>query len=123
MQNGTVLNSPQMTQVNAVIAAGASLSGSIFLGGSCISSINIPSNWTAANITLQGSFDGVNFFNLYDNAGSEIVLTAVANTILGIPRTTAIPCLIAIKVRSGTNGAPVNQVNAVTVPLLVRDYF
>lgn len=101
---------------NATIANGASLSDAVDLtdnpgGGSAgcaLVGLQMPAAWTAAGLTLQGSMDGVNFANVYDQSGTEVTLTVAASRFIQLN-----PADFAgfrkLKLRSGTSGAPVNQ--------------
>lgn len=106
----------------AAIAAGQSLSGVVGLTEHTLHGILIPSVWTAANLTFQVSVDGVNFAEMYDDAGNEITVQAAAGQYLALDpaRWRAINCL---KVRSGTSGSPVNQVAAAAIVLQTRPIF
>jgi hypothetical protein len=80
----------------------------------------MPSGWDAASITFQASSDCTNFFNLFNDSGNEVTVTGPAASeyiliaspvqFLGVG-----PC---IKVRSGTNAAPVNQTANRTITLV-----
>lgn len=95
------------------IANGASLSGEINLGGAMPGAIIMPAAWTAANLTLQVSPDGgVTYYDLYDDAGNEITITAAASRMIlfdTIAQLIAIGEGSRLKIRSGTSGTPVNQ--------------
>jgi hypothetical protein len=103
----------------ATIANGASLSGAVNLGNGGLAAIVMPSAWTAAVLTFQGSSDGTNFYNLYDDTGSEITATVSTSRIVALQ-----PSLFAglryVKVRSGTSGAAVNQGGERALVLLTR---
>lgn len=100
----------KLTIQQATIANGASLSAAIELGvvGAALVGIEMPAAWTAANLTFQASVDGTNFNNLYDKDGNEVTVTASTSRYIGL-----IPSLFAgfraMKIRSGTSGAAVNQ--------------
>lgn len=100
----------------AVIANGASLSGAVELDGLLVG-IQMPTAWTAAGITFQASADGTNFFDVKDSAGTEVSLTAAASTYITLDP--AARNFKAIKVRSGTSAAAVNQ-GAERVLVLMR---
>lgn len=92
---------------NVVIANGAAVSNSTELGAFRSFSIQMPAAWTAASLTFQGSIDGTTFYDVYDIAGNELVVTAAASRIIvDIPE---LSTLRYLKVRSGTTGTPVNQ--------------
>jgi hypothetical protein len=95
-------------RVTATILNGASLSQAVSIPGRIVGII-MPAVWTAADLSFQGSIDNVTYQELIDPAGANLSVVgpaggeAVANLDLrfeGFPY---------IKVRSGTAGAPVNQ--------------
>ena len=62
------------------IAATASLSDAARLpNGHEVVGITMPAAWTAANLTFQASPDGSTFYNLYDDEGNEVTVTAAAS--------------------------------------------
>lgn len=90
------------------IANGASLSDVLDLRGRWFVGIEMPSVWTAANITFQGSTDGVTFVDLYTPTGSERSVTAAASRYIVLsPQDYG--GLNYVKLRSGTSATPVNQ--------------
>lgn len=93
------------------IANAASLSGEIDLEGFRLAAIEMPAAWTAANLTFQAaSASGGTFQNVFDDAGTEITVTAAAARMIGLDA--VLPELAALrflKIRSGTSGVPVNQ--------------
>lgn len=100
---------PPTVTATATIANGASLSGAIDLGQARLWAIQMPAAWTAAALTFQASLDGINYFNLYDNTGTEVSWTVAASQFqfeLFPAKWLAIRWL---KIRSGTSGVPVNQ--------------
>lgn len=104
---------------NISIANGASLSSAIDLDENGIVALQMPSAWTAANLTFQGSYDGVTFADVYDSAGTELSVTAAASRYIVLtPATFA--GLRHLKVRSGTTGTPVNQGAARTIIPMCR---
>lgn len=107
------------TTKSSTIANGAALSAEIDLESYRQIAIYMPSTWTTANLTFQGSnVTGGTFQNIYDSAGNELTITAAASRIL-----TDIPELSPfryIKIRSGTSGTPVNQGGARTIILILK---
>jgi ABC-type Fe3+ transport system permease subunit len=107
-------------QETATIAAGASLSGAVALTGRVITGILLPSAWTAADLTLSVSLDGVTYADLHDAAG-ESVFTVGASSFVGV----AITGMLGfnyVKVRSGGSAAPVNQVAQRDIVLVLGDF-
>ena len=78
----------------------------------------MPFAWTAADLTFQVSTDnGVTYQNVYEEDGSEYVVTADASRFIAIAN---LPRVDAVKVRSGTSGTAVNQVSARTLTLFIE---
>lgn len=102
-----------------VIAAGEALSGGIQLGGLRLCGIILPSGWDAAGITFQGSADGTTYANLYDKTAEVFVapITGAAFVALDPATFAAVPY---VKIRSGTSASAVNQVDSVTLTLVLR---
>ena len=107
--------------IPATITSGTALSPAIDLQIYRLFAISMPASWTAAPITFQASIDGVNYFNVYDDTGTEVSITVAASQYVVL--TTPAKMLGArwLKVRSGPNSVPVNQgstvvVNVVGVP-------
>ncbi len=98
-----------VTQISVTIASGASLSAATDLGPYRVFAIVMPASWTTANLTFQGSSDGINFFDLYDDTGTEVSVTATASKYIILTSPVKLLGLRWLKVRSGTTGTPVNQ--------------
>lgn len=103
----------------ATIANGESLSGAVVIQNAAVVGIIMPAEWTAAPLTLQGSADGAAFADLYDPFGAEIVIAAAASRHIVIPPA-SLNGLAAIKLRSGTAGAAVNQGAARSITVVTR---
>ena len=88
----TVLSGP-------VIRAGESLSESLEVTAGNVYSIMMPDEWDSADITLQISMDGVKFYNVYDEAGKELVMPCVPKSIVPLGR--YLMYAHSIKIRSG----------------------
>jgi hypothetical protein len=114
---------PPLRNHPVTIASGQSLSPAAQVGEKEIVGVIIPSSWTAANLTFQGSIDdGATFNNVFDSAGTELTITVGASRYIVFTESllTAFKGIRNLKVRSGTSGVPVNQASAATVQLLVR---
>lgn len=93
----------------AVIANGASQTGPLDMHDRVITTIIVPSVWTAANITLLASSTQTGTFSpVYDAAGTELTISAAASRVVVIAPD-ATRGLKWVKLRSGTTGTPVNQ--------------
>lgn len=98
------------------IPAGQAVSQAVCVQGK-LSSIQIPSNWTAASITFQGSPDGVTYSNIFDGFGNEVTIQGLAGQMVAVDDFDGATFMIF---RSGTSASPVNQVSAATLIALVR---
>ncbi len=106
--------------VSAAIAAGASLSNGIRFGGLTAMTLIVPSGWTAANITFQVSYDGVNYSDFRDIQGAEIGATVIAaGDVIQLDYRT-FRGVVYLKVRSGVSATPVNQVSSVSVNFMCK---
>jgi hypothetical protein len=89
-----------------VIPSGQSQSDLILLSGGELESVQMPSGWDAAALTLLGSNDGTNYFPV-TNGTAEVSLTVAAS------QTVLVPAIVKgvrfLKLRSGVAATPVNQ--------------
>lgn len=109
--------------IPVAIAAGATgLSGVVNISGMSLLAIKMPASWVAANITFMAceSKDGT-FYDLYDDAGSEVTVTAAQQRTISCDSVALkLAPLQFIKVRSGTTATPVNQTGAPTLYLIAK---
>jgi hypothetical protein len=110
--------------IQAVIAAGNSISAEIDIGAKSLVGLVLPANWIAAagGISFQVSVDGgATWGELTTVAGTpySIGFTAAGAAYLAIDPTT-LRGAQALKVRSGTLASPVPQTNSVNLQLLTR---
>lgn len=109
----------------ALIVSGASLSSIVWMPEHALVAIQIPSAWTAAAITFQGSTDGSTFGDLYDDGGTEVTIAsatvAASRTIVNGSILEKLAPLVAFKVRSGTTGTPVNQAADRSIAISVKE--
>lgn len=105
----------------ATIAPGTSLSDVITLSKANVIAIQIPSVWTSASITFSVSADGVNFFDLYDQAGNEFTIPAAAGRYFGGIDVLVMGSFNYMRVRSGTSASPVNQVAGAVLNCVLRN--
>lgn len=100
------------------IADGASVSGVVDLGlDGNLSGIITDSGWNATGIQVEGSWDGVNFFPVFDGGTLMGVTSAVASTfyVLDVHRTVSVRY---VRLRSGTSAVPVAQTGATTLTVI-----
>lgn len=111
-----------MTTINyetVTIASGASLSGALNIASRNFFGIIMPSSWTSASLTFQGSFDGTTYYNLYDEGGNEVTFTVAASRYVIISTPAKFLGLKKLKIRSGTSGSAVNQGGDRTIGVIV----
>lgn len=104
----------------ATITSGQSLSGAVGLGGRLLGALVMPSGWTTAVLTFQASDDGTTFRNVYDEFGNEYTVQAAVDRHILLDPSKFSGC-DAIKIRSGTSGAAVNQGADRSIKLQMRD--
>lgn len=120
---------------HAKISNGTSLSGEVDLRGLVVVSIAIPSSWTAAKITFQGSekltAEGGTFGNIFLDPGTaagpstELTMDAIAgqiNYLAGANVSSLILGNCVLKIRSGTNAAAVNQAADRDITIYLRPF-
>lgn len=113
----------QVNVVTVTVPNGAAgLSAEVDIGGSELMAIKMPATWVAASITFQGcEVSGGTFYDLYDDAGSEVTATAAQQRTIALDSIAMkIAPLRFIKVRSGTTAAPVNQTADRTLYLISK---
>ncbi len=107
--------------VPVTIANGTALSAEVDLGGAVLVGIQMPAAWTAANLTFQAAEKaGGTFNNVYNDAGTELTVTAAAARHILLASPYALAGMRYLKVRSGTSGVPVNQAADRAMFLLVK---
>ena len=97
--------------VRTRIPASQALSSAIASVGYGVCLLQMPSSWTDAPLTVQGSLDEADptsWADLYDHLGNEVVLTVIAGRGLTLPPTMLLGWRW-LRLRSGLAAAPVNQ--------------
>lgn len=102
----------------AAIANGASLSAAAELKQLKTLAFVTDAAWDTNAVTFQGSYDGTNFFNLWNDQGEYSIAAVPASTYVSINIGVFLG-LHSVKVRSGTSAAAVNQNGATTITLIV----
>lgn len=103
----------QVVAVDATIdqtdgATAFSITAAIDLADKRLVRIALPAAWTAADLTFSVSYDGINFNNLFDEFGAEVVVKAAASRSIRLNITDWLG-VKKLKIRSGTSATPVNQ--------------
>lgn len=109
---------PMPTVITAAITSGQSLSAEADLGNGVLVGIAMPAAWDAASLSYQVTTDGTTWLEM-QSTSAAISYTAAAGQYIAVD-----PALwrgvVAVKVRSGTLGAPVNQTANRTISLVTR---
>jgi len=94
-------------------------SKALFIGDRVPVAIFMPAAWQAAAISFQGSIDGTNFYDLYDDGGNQISLTVAQQrtVVLAAGALAGVPYL---KFRSGLTGAAVDQTAERVLTVMLR---
>lgn len=110
------------TTITATIAISTSLSAVVDLEGYHYLAIQMPAEWTTADLTFQASStSGGTFADVYDDAGLEISAKAAASRVIGIDLAVVkLAALRYLKIRSGTTATPVNQAAERTLTLILK---
>jgi hypothetical protein len=112
---------PNLTYITATILNGAALSDTIDTQGFPLVGIRMPAAWTAANLTFKSDpAAAASVADVYDEAGTEVVVTAAAARFIQIPAS-KLTGVRFLQVRSGTTGTPVNQGGDRTLQLVIRE--
>jgi hypothetical protein len=122
----------ELKDLTLVIAAGEALSDAVDCSMGQIVRVNIPAEWTAANISFLASTDGLQFFNvMYGSSEVAMATKAGACVFLGTPPSTLLVPPEAfwssigwLKIRSGSSsGSPVLQAadREITVTLVIDE--
>lgn len=102
------------------IASGASLSSALDIHDDVVTGVVIPSGWTAANVTFEGSVDNRTYYSLYEQDGTEVVITSAGQGYYNVELQAFLP-VVFVRLRSGTKAAPVTQVDNRTLTVLLKE--
>ena len=109
-----------ITNVQAIIAAGQSLSAEADIGPGVLVGIVIPAGWTNAALTFQISVDGINWAEMVNVANTAISYgPASAGQFVAVDPTLW-RGVVALKLRSGTLGTPGVQAAQQTLTLVTK---
>lgn len=108
-----------LSRLPVTIPNGESLTDVINLRDQPVVAIQMPSAWTTADLTFQGSNDGTNFFDVYTLDGDEYTVAAAASRYI-VLSPFEFQWARYIKIRSGTSASPVNQGATRTLVVVTR---
>lgn len=105
---------------SVTIAQSASLSTSVSIGQHCTPvGIQMPAEWTAANLTFRAAVSSETPAALYDIYGTEVTATAAASRYIVLEPASFIGVRV-FQIRSGTAASPVTQAAARTLTVVCR---
>jgi hypothetical protein len=110
------------TTVTVTIGAGESISNEEFgVSGALQLFVITPDEWTAANVTLLFSIDGVNFHDLFDSHGAAVMfgMSGRLDSINVVKFDFILPPDSSMKLRSGPRENPIRQKEARTFRITV----
>jgi hypothetical protein len=109
---------------SATIANGAALSGAVCLGSGVLCAVQMPTAWTAADLTFQISDDGgTTWTELLDSLGNAITIASPSASKRYEVDASDFKSAMYLKVRSGTSALAVNQASARTLTLIARKFY
>jgi len=111
---------PVYETTSSTIVSGASLGTAVDLLGGRLVAVAMPEAWTAADLTLRGSIDGGNYYDVYDDSGNEVVVSAGVSRHVVFDGLANGEGLRWLQVRSGSAITPVAQASTRTVTFVVR---
>jgi hypothetical protein len=92
----------------ATISNGQALSNAIDLEGAALAGIQMSAAWTAADITIDASPDGVVYYPVWNNTGNIYSAQVDAQRSIGL-NIDLLAGAVFVKIRSGYPASPVNQ--------------
>jgi hypothetical protein len=110
---------PKPTQnLTATIPPGQFLSGVVDITGGVVSMIVAPNNWTPANISIQVSYDGEEFFDLYDTQDAEVIKPFGPGRAY-LPERALTESAMYLRIRSGSSTHPIAQLTESVIHLSI----
>jgi hypothetical protein len=97
-----------ISTIVATIASRGSITPAIAIAGPIVGMI-MPAAWTPAVVTVQGSSDGVNFYDVYDGVTAKELSFNLKPGSMAAIIANRMCCFTSIKLRSGTSALPVMQ--------------
>src|SRR5580765_2347328 len=108
-----------ISTVVATIPSRGSITPAIAITGPIVGMI-MPAAWTPAVVTVQGSSDGTNFFDVYDGVTAKELAFNLKPGSMAAIIANRMCCFTSIKLRSGTSALPVMQNQACQFGVIVQ---
>jgi len=116
-----VRNYPAPVVQAATIAATASLSGAIALSSAFPVGLLVPTGWTTANVTFQGSIDGgTTYSSARTSGGSEVTVNVTTAGDIYSLNPLDFAAYTHLKIRSGIAATPVTQAASISLSFVTR---
>ena len=116
-----VRNYPAPAIQTVSIASGTSLSSGFAINSAFPVALNVPTGWTTANITFQGSLDGgTTYASARTSGGSEITINVSTAGDIYTLNPIDFAAFTHLKIRSGIAATPISQVSAASLVLSTR---
>lgn len=100
---------PVLAAVNFVMSAGQSVSAPFNAGAGTVEYIIMPDAWTPAYLTMQISFDGTKYYDVFGQDNKEVLLVAVDPGVVLAASFATLKGGIWVRLRSGPRNSPVAQ--------------
>ncbi|MCP5362239.1 MAG: hypothetical protein H6908_06385 [Hyphomicrobiales bacterium] len=98
------------------IQSGQTLSSAITLRGTLPCALVMPASWTMADIILQGSEDGITFYDIQDSYGIPVQVAVTAGHFVMIPETVVVSCHF-LRLKSSAPQGTDREITVVSRPL------
>lgn len=97
-----------ISTIVATIPSRGTMTPAIAITGPIVGMI-MPATWTPAVVTVQGSSDGTNFYDVYDGVTAKELSFNLKPGSMAAIIANRMCCFTSIKLRSGTSALPVMQ--------------
>lgn len=113
---------PDSYEITETIPSGASITGDFAIGGKTPVGIYTPAAWTAADMAFEVSRNGSDWSPVRDADGNKVLVTGfTAGDYIALPPG-AFNGINHLRIRSETDGTPVNQAADRSVVLVTRAF-
>lgn len=109
-----------LEKTNATITSGTSLSNAIDLKNLRLFGLDIPANWTTANLTVYQKHADGTYNAVKDESGLDLTIVATAGATIRFSNPAMFAALTDIKLLSGSVATPVAQAADRTLTLILR---
>jgi len=99
---------PQLNSHSLIIKSGQFVSDAIDLGTDFVVGLIMPNEWTPASVSIVVSIDGVDFYDLHEYNGSEVLFNVEPRCAVNIDPNRLMLARF-LKLRSGLKYTPVIQ--------------